>query len=474
MLEERGISSSGCFSDPIREVEFAMTAPDEDPRLEALLREAPTREVEALPLRDRVVEGGVALLLVGIVAALALSAGGPSTSSAVLAIVLGALHIVTRRVRFSVGSGTASPVLLAVVPMLVLLHPALALTTLTISGLLARTDDFVTGRRHPDQAVLAFGDSMYAIGPAFVLAALGPAEPGLHAWPVYLLALVASLIADNVVGTARCWLAMGVPPDLQLRMQAMTFSIDAALAPIGLAVALLAAHEPFAVLLVLPLVGLLAALGREREQRIQHALQLSEAYRGSALLMGEMLEADDAYTGGEHSKGVLALALDVGHELGLDARDQRDLEFGALLHDIGKLRVPDEIINKPGKLDPAEWAIIKRHPVDGQEMLDRIGGVLADVGLIVRGHHERWDGGGYPDGLVAEDIPLAARIICACDAYSAMTTNRPYRGAMPIEDALTSCATAPARSSTRRSSRRVDRVVRRENRTPQISTLLAA
>src|SRR5436305_12347383 len=233
------------------------------------------------------------------------------------------------------------------------------------------------------------------------------------------------------------WLALGVPPELQLRYGAIGFAIDAALAPIGLAVALLAAHEPAAVLIVLPLVALLGALGREREQRIEHALELSEAYRGSALLMGEMLEADDPYTGGEHSKGVLALTVDVGRELGLDAREQRELEFGALLHDIGKLRVPDEILNKPAKLTPAEWTVMKRHPHDGQNMLDRIGGVLADVGLVVRGHHERWDGGGYPDGLVGEAIPLAARIICACDAYSAMTTDRPYRKAMRVEDAMT-------------------------------------
>jgi putative nucleotidyltransferase with HDIG domain len=451
-----------------------MTTPDEDPRLEALLREAPTRELEPLSSRDRVVEGGVALTLVAIVAALGLTSAGTGTSSLLLAAVLGALHIVTRRVRFSIGPGTASPVLLAVVPMLVLLHPGMALATLTLSALLSRADDYVRRRVHPDHAVLAFGDSMYAVGPALVLAFLGPTEPTLTAWPVYALALGASLISDNVVAMVRTWLALGVPPELQLRMQVMTFSIDAALAPVGLAVALVGQRHPAAVLLVLPLVALLNALGREREQRIQHALQLSEAYRGSALLMGEMLEADDAYTGGEHSKGVLALALDVGHELGLDARNQRDLEFGALLHDIGKLRVPEEILNKPGKLDPAEWAIIKRHPSDGQEMLDRIGGVLADVGLIVRGHHERWDGGGYPDGLAGGDIPLAARIICVCDAYSAMTTNRPYRAAMSIEDALDELRSCSASQFDPEIVEAVEAVVRRENRAPRISTLLAA
>jgi HD-GYP domain-containing protein (c-di-GMP phosphodiesterase class II) len=188
--------------------------------------------------------------------------------------------------------------------------------------------------------------------------------------------------------------------------------------------------------MLMPLIGLLAVLGREREQRIQHTIELSDAYRGTALLMGELLVADDAYTGGEHTSGVVALALDVGTHLGLDARDQRNLEFGALLHDVGKIRVPDAIINKPGKLTAEEWEVVKRHPADGQEMLDRIGGVLGEVGIIVRGHHERWDGAGYPDGLEATAIPLASRIICASDAFSAMTTNRSYRAAMSLPEAI--------------------------------------
>ena len=311
------------------------------------------------------------------------------------------------------------------------------------------------------------------MGPALVLALAGASEPSFGLWPLYLVALTAQLLFDNLATTARMWLALGVPPELQLRSGAIGFAIDSALAPIGLAIALAAESHPGAVVLVLPLLALLAALGREREQRIEQALKLSEAYRGSALLMGEMLEADDPYTGGEHSQGVLALALEVGQEVGLDAREQRELEFGALLHDIGKLRVPDEILNKPAKLSPAEWAIIKRHPADGQEMLDRIGGVLADVGLVVRGHHERWDGGGYPDGLVGEDIPLSARIICACDAYSAMTTDRPYREAIPVEDALTELRACAGTQFDPRVVEAVERVVRRDQPL-RVSTLLAA
>ena len=152
--------------------------------------------------------------------------------------------------------------------------------------------------------------------------------------------------------------------------------------------------------------------------------------------MGDVLEADDAYTGGEHTQGVVELSLAVGETVGLTPRQMRTLEFGALLHDIGKLRVPNEIINKPGKLTDEEWAIIKQHPEHGQEMLDRVGGELSHAGEVVRAHHERWDGRGYPDGLLGEQIPIEARIITVCDSFSAMTTDRSYRKGMSIDVAL--------------------------------------
>ena len=106
-----------------------------------------------------------------------------------------------------------------------------------------------------------------------------------------------------------------------------------------------------------------------------------------------------------------------------------------MLHDVGKITIPKEIINKPGKLDPHEWEIIKTHPAEGQRMLERVGGFMTEVGEIVRAHHERWDGGGYPDGLAGEAIPLEARIITCCDSWSAMRTDRPYRDALSYEAA---------------------------------------
>jgi HD-GYP domain-containing protein (c-di-GMP phosphodiesterase class II) len=210
------------------------------------------------------------------------------------------------------------------------------------------------------------------------------------------------------------------------------FLVDAALAPVGLA---LAAVGNYGFALAVPLVGLLSFFARERLVRIDHALELSSAYRGTALLLGDVVEADDSYTG-SHSRHVVDLVLATCDRLGVSPGERRDAEFVALLHDVGKIRIPSEIINKPGALDERERAIIETHTIEGEQMLERVGGVLGDVGRVVRSCHERWDGAGYPDRLVGEQIPLVARIVCACDAFSAMTTDRPYRKAMSHDDAV--------------------------------------
>jgi putative nucleotidyltransferase with HDIG domain len=148
-----------------------------------------------------------------------------------------------------------------------------------------------------------------------------------------------------------------------------------------------------------------------------------------------VVEADDAYTG-SHSRHVVDLVLGVADQLGFPPADRRDAEFVALLHDVGKIRVPSEIINKPGPLTTAERTVIEQHTIEGEQMLSRVGGLLGQVGHIVRSCHERWDGNGYPDRLAGEAIPLIARVVCACDAFSAMTTDRPYRAARTQAEAL--------------------------------------
>jgi HD-GYP domain-containing protein (c-di-GMP phosphodiesterase class II) len=119
----------------------------------------------------------------------------------------------------------------------------------------------------------------------------------------------------------------------------------------------------------------------------------------------------------------------VGECMGMTQAQLSELEFAARLHDVGKIGVPDAVLRKQGPLEGAEWEIMRQHPAWGAEMLCRVPG-LKRVSRIVRHAHERWDGEGYPDRLRREDIPLASRIILACDAYNAMTSDRPYRDAL--------------------------------------------
>ena len=140
------------------------------------------------------------------------------------------------------------------------------------------------------------------------------------------------------------------------------------------------------------------------------------------------IEARDNYTHA-HSEQVVALATDVARLLGLSPAEVEAVRHGALLHDVGKLAIPNEILHKPGPLTDAEWLVMAEHPVIGERILRRTP-QLGHLAPIVRHEHERWDGGGYPDGLAGTAIPIGSRIILACDAYNAMITTRPYREAM--------------------------------------------
>ncbi len=137
----------------------------------------------------------------------------------------------------------------------------------------------------------------------------------------------------------------------------------------------------------------------------------------------------------DHASGVTTMAAGVAARLGLNAETLDESMRAAELHDIGKLAIPDAILNKPGPLDPTEWAFMKQHPIIGQRILDAAP-ALAPVAAIVRASHERWDGGGYPDGLRGDAIPVGARIIAVCDAYDAMTSDRCYQQARSHHEAL--------------------------------------
>jgi diguanylate cyclase (GGDEF)-like protein len=167
----------------------------------------------------------------------------------------------------------------------------------------------------------------------------------------------------------------------------------------------------------------------EREQQ-----RSANSHRAVVRSLAAALEARDGYTGG-HSDNVYALALAVGRRLELTADQVDELGTVALLHDVGKIGIPDQILHKPGKLTEEEWVVMRRHPVIGERILSPLPGLSA-VATAIRHEHERWDGGGYPDGLAAEAIPLASRVVLACDAWHALVSDRPYRVALPREEAL--------------------------------------
>jgi len=181
---------------------------------------------------------------------------------------------------------------------------------------------------------------------------------------------------------------------------------------------------------------LLGGLARQTQLAVQSAASyetLERTFLSTVEALANALEANDEYTS-THARWITDLALKVGAELGLEPRELKRLELGALFHDIGKIGIPSKILTKSGPLTEEERLIVETHPVLGERILEPIE-QLQEVRSIVRSAHEHYDGGGYPDGLAGNDIPLESRIVLACDAYHAMTTDRPYRKTLGVEEA---------------------------------------
>ena len=175
---------------------------------------------------------------------------------------------------------------------------------------------------------------------------------------------------------------------------------------------------------------------RERTKQLHEAnVELRKLFMGSIRALAQALEAKDEYTQG-HSERVAELSIGIGAYLKLDEREIQNIWLAGLLHDIGKIGVRESVLNKAGKLDRSEWEAVHRHPVLAERILCPIE-ELCDVIKIVRHHHERYDGSGYPDGLVGGEIPLGARVLAVADAYDALTSKRSYREALKVSDALT-------------------------------------
>lgn len=396
---------------------------------------APSPAPQALSPRELRVEAVAAgaFLIAATVIALLMDSG--RTLDWGVAALLFAGFVATSRIKFELGVGYTNATQLMFVPMLFLLPTEIVPLLVAGANLVGELPDYLRRERHPQRVLITLSDSWITIGPVLVLLLAGAEEPALSNWPIYLAALAAQFTGDFVCNALREWAAYGFSPKIQLEDTAWYLTVDALLSPLGLFLALTVVNGGEVFLMAIPLLGLFAIFAIQRRLALESARDLSEAYRGTTLLLADVIEHDDFYTG-THSRGVVSRSLQVADEMGLDGEQRRNVEFAALLHDVGKLAISKEIINKDGPLSSAEWTQMRRHTIEGERMLRKIGGLFDDVARVVRSSHERWDGTGYPDGLSGVSIPLEARIVTCCDAFDAMTTDRAYRRAMTPSQAL--------------------------------------
>jgi HD-GYP domain-containing protein (c-di-GMP phosphodiesterase class II) len=407
---------------------------------EHLVGEARERRKQRMDARERVVDTASALLFLGAAVAIAFLVPNERDTDWVLVVCLVIGYAVVSRVRFEYGDLYMSAEELVFVPLLFLAPLNLVPLLAALAAVLATVPEYARGEWHRDRWITTIPDTWFCMGPTLVLVAFAPGPPSLDDLGIYLLALGASALADFAWALTRDRLLHGKPVMEVVRNCIGTNRVAATFSAIGFFPAYAAVGEPLVLLVIVPLVWLLTVFSRDRTERWSATLELHRAYRGTVMLLVDVVEHDDDYTA-EHSRSVVELARGVAQELGMDKYELQELEFAALLHDVGKIAIPKEILHKPAALTDSEFEVMKTHTIEGQFMLDRIGGLLGRVGEIVRSCHERWDGKGYPDGLKGEDIPQAARVVFVCDAYNAMTTTRPYRAALPHEQAVAELVT---------------------------------
>lgn len=385
--------------------------------------------------RERAVTGAAAGLFLLAATLIALLVPNERHVDPLLAAGLFAGYLVASRVRFEYANNYVVPEQLVFVPMLLLLPLPYLPAAVAAASVLGMLPEFVDRTWHRDRWLGCFADSWFCVGPVLVLAAFAPGDASVTSLSVYVLAFAAQLAFDFGWSTVRDVMVDHLPMRENVRYFYDTALFDAMLTPIAIALSIFAEEYQVALVTLAPLLGLLHVLSRDRQERFAAGIELQGAYRGTVMLLADVVEHDDAYTA-DHSRSVVELTHAVGDELGFPANQRDELEFAALLHDVGKIAIPKEILNKPARLTDEEFELMKTHTVEGHAMLDRVGGLMARVGRIVRSCHERWDGNGYPDGLAGNDIPLAARIVFCCDAYNAITTDRPYRRGRSQEEAI--------------------------------------
>ena len=327
------------------------------------------------------------------------------------------------------GSQVLFSVSCAVLIAVVLLFPlawaaSIAAVGLCLGGLLR-------GQREPHKLLFNIANLTVSVSAASVLWSFGGAQIGLTApqsiAPIALAALVYFAINTGLTATMVA-LVLRLPIGLIWRRSHQSvLGANLALLAVGVPVAALWHDYPW--MLICLSVALLA-LQRAMADRVKLESQTLE----SLFELADILDARDAYTHG-HSERVGRYAERVAIELHLSSERTHLAFLAGRLHDIGKCAIDNEVLLKPGALDDGERQHMRRHPEVGSAMLGHFT-LFHDVARFVRGHHERWDGGGYPDGLAGAAIPLESRIIAVVDAYDAMTTTRPYRVAMPHAEAV--------------------------------------
>lgn len=370
------------------------------------------------------------------IAAVALPLAAPPTHMASLGVTLlyvGMLAVVLR-LSIQLGSSMGAPAELVFIPCLAVLPAQMVPLYVVFAYALTAALEVLVRGASVTQLAKAPMWAAFSLGPAVVLVLAGGGSflrsPGLIA------AVVAAQFTGNVLTFGAYVFAVKRVGLREFVGEAwVAYAVDLVLLPVGVFIGLAVQAAPTRLALITPLLMVFAALTRERNMRVKEALELSDAYHGTVLVLGDIIEHDDTYTG-EHSRGVVELSLAVAGKLGLSPEQRLRVEFGARLHDVGKVAVPNAIINKPGALDGREWEIIKMHTLEGQRILNRAGGLMREIGVIVRSSHERWDGKGYPDGLATTMIPIESRVVTACDAFNAMITDRSYRRAMTREAAV--------------------------------------
>ena len=292
-------------------------APDGDPVLQRLIVESRARLPERMRARERAVDLVAAGAFVVVAAVMAIAFEPSRALEPAIAVALVACYALASRVEFAMGSGWAVPTQLVFVPMLFLLPTATVPLFVAAALLVSRMPEYLRGSVHTERALIRVAEAWYAVWPALVLSLAGATAVDLADWPVYVAALAAQFALDLGLTVLRVRITLEIGVRSLLEEMRAIYLVDALLTPVGFLAALAATESEWAFLCVVPLVGLIAIFAREREGRIDNAVTLSSAYRGTALLLGEVLSNSHEYTGA-HSRSVVVLAHQVAGELGLD------------------------------------------------------------------------------------------------------------------------------------------------------------